>query len=193
MTNKTKKIIVSLVGLFVFFILLMTWFYPYSFISIHKNYSFTPDPVVVDGYVKDLNEFKSSYEKDLDELTTGRNNDLTTDRTRYLLPLFEQDWLISKESVKMGVGDLGNILFEVKNARETLLGLLTQEDYTQEQRLYLVNSIEILLLLEEDIVDIKTGKAESRKTLKTQISNLRVRFMSNFRMYESFYEMSQNE
>ncbi|WP_017382051.1 hypothetical protein [Paenisporosarcina sp. TG-14] len=193
MTNKTKKIIISLVGLFVFFILIMTWFYPYSVFSIHKSYSFTPDPVVVDGYVKDLNEFKSSYEKDLEELRTDSTIDLTTDRTQYLLPLFEQDWLLSKEPVKLSMDDLDNILLQVKNARKTLLKLLANEDYKKEQRRYLVDSIRNILSLEEEIVDIKTGKAESRKTLKIQFSNLHGSFLNNFLMFEIFYERSRNE
>ncbi|MGP4108489.1 hypothetical protein [Virgibacillus sp. L01] len=193
MTNKMKKIIISLVGLFVFFILIMTWFYPYSIFSIHKSYSFTPDPVVVEGYVKDLNEFKSSYEKDLEELRTNSTIDLTTDQTQHLLPLFEQDWLLSKEPVKLSMGDLGNILFQVKNARKTLLELVAKEDYKKEQRRYLVDSIESLLSLEGKIVDIKTGKAESRKTLKIQFGNLHVSFLNNFMMFEIFYERSRNE
>lgn len=174
-------------------VLIVTWYYPYSFISIHKSYSFTPDPVVVDEYRKDVNEFKHSYEKDFDQLTTGSKYDLTIDFTQYLLPLFEQDWLVSKGPVKMSRKDLDNILFEVKNARKTLLGLITKEDYTQEQRQYLVHSIESLLSLEEEIDTIKTGSAESRKTLKIQFSNLHGSFQSSFMTYEIFYERSQKD
>lgn len=188
-----KKIVISLVGLFVFFILTMTWFYPYSLMSIHKSYTFKPDPVVVDQYTKDLNEFKSSYEKDLEEQDEEVDIDLTIDRTQYMIPLFEQDWLISKEPVKISVEDLGNILFEVKNARKTLLGLLAQEDYTQNQKQDLIISIEGLLSLEEDIMEIQNAKAESRKTLKIQMNNLRGSFINNFMRYENFYERSQNE
>ncbi|MCT2534865.1 hypothetical protein NC661_04000 [Aquibacillus koreensis] len=88
----------------------------------------------------------------------------------------------------MSKEDLDDILFEVKNARKTLLEFISKEDYTQEQRQYLVTSIESLLALEEEIVNIKTGSAESRKTLKIQFSNLHGSFLSNFMMFEIFYE-----
>lgn len=193
MANKTKKIFISLIGLFIIFILVMTWFYPFSMFSIYKNYPFTPDPVVVDQYVRDLNEFKISYEKKLEESTAEKYIDLTIDRTQYLLPLFEQDWLVSKEPVKISMDDLSSILFEVKNIRNSLFELLAKEDYPEEQRQYLVNSIKSILRLEEDIVDIKTGKAESRKTLRIQFGNLHTSFINNFMMFEIFYERTRNE
>ncbi len=188
-----KRIIIGVVGLFIISFVIMTWFYPYSFVSVYKSYAFKPDPIVVDQYVNDLEEFKSSYQEDLDELTTESNYDLTIDRTQYLLPLFEQDWLVSKVPVKMSIDDLGEILFEVKNARKILLELIANEDYTQEQRHYLVNSIESLLSLEEEIVDIKTGIAESRKTLRIQFNNLHGSFLGNFMMFEIFYERSRKD
>lgn len=193
MTKKTKKIIFSLAGLAVLFILLMAWFYPYSVFSISKSYSYIPDPLVVDGYEEDLNEFKSSFEKDLTEMEATDPINLTTERTQYVFPLFEQDWLLSKEPVKFSMDDLDNLLFEVENARTTLLELSAIEDYTKEQRRNLVDSIGSLLLLEDEIVEIKTGKAESRKTLNIQFGNLHMSFLNNFMMYNIFYEMSRNE
>ena len=193
MTKKTKKIILSLTGLAVVFLLFMTWFYPYSVFGISKSYSYTPDTVVVEGYEEDLNAFKSSFEEDLAEMGTADQVDLTTDRTQYVLPLFEQDWLLSKEPVNFGMNDLDTILIEVENARTTLLDLSVSEDYTNEQRLYLVDSIKSLLWLEEEIGEIKTGKAESRKTLDIQFRNLHSSFLNNFMMFRIFYERSQNE
>lgn len=193
MAKKKKKMIISFIGLFVIFILTMTWFYPFSMFSIYKNYSFTPDPVVVDEYVRDLNEFKISYEKDLEESTSEKYIDLTVNQAQYLLPLFEQDGLVSKEPVKLDMDDLSSILFEVKNIRNSLLGLLVKEDYLEEQRWYLVSSIGSVLQLEEDIVNIQTGKAESRKTLKIQVGNLHTSLINNFRTFEIFYESTRNE
>ncbi|PAV28604.1 hypothetical protein CIL05_15005 [Virgibacillus profundi] len=193
MTNTTKRIMTGFLVSIVIFILIMTWFYPYSFFSVHKSYSYTPDPVIVDGYINDLTEFKSSYEKALEGLTTDKTIDLTIDRTQYVLPLFEQEWLISKDPVNMKKEDLSNILFEVKNTRNTLLNLVARGDYSSEQRQYLVDSIESLLLLEESIAEIKSGKAESRRTLKTQFHNVYGDFIGNFMMFEIFYERSQNE
>lgn len=193
MTKKTKKITLSLTGLVVLFILFMTWFYPYSVFSITKSYSFTPDPVVVEGYEENLNEFKSSFEKDLTEMEAASTRDLTIDRTQYVLPLFEQDWLRSKEPVNLSLDDLDYILLEVRGARITLLELSAAEDYTKESRRNLVDSIQSLLWLEEQIEEIKTGKAESRKTLNIQFVNLHMSFLNNFMMFSIFYEISRSE
>lgn len=193
MTNKMKKILISFIGLFVIFILAMTWFYPFSMFSIYKKYSHTPDPVVIDEYVSDLNEFKISYEKDLEESTSEKYIDLTVNQAQYLLPVFEQDWLVNKDSVKLDMEDLSSILLEAKNIRNSLLGLLVKEDYPEEQRWYLVNSIGNILQLEEDILHIQTGKAESRKTLKIQFSNLHTSLINNFRIFETFYDSTRNE
>ncbi|WP_422122387.1 hypothetical protein DHX103_11310 [Planococcus sp. X10-3] len=193
MTKKTKKIILSLAGTAVLFLLLMTWFYPYSAFGISKSYSFTPDPVVVDGYEEDLNEFKSSYEKDFAEMEAASAVDLTIDRTQYVLPLFEQDWLLSKEPVSWSMDDLDYLILEVRSARTTLLELSAAEDYAKEHRQNLVDSIESLLWLEEQIEEIKTGKAESRKTLNIQFGNLHMSFLNNFMMFNIFYDRSRNE
>lgn len=193
MTKKTKKIILSLAGVAVLFLLFMTWFYPYSVFSITKSYSFTPDPVVIDGYEEDLNEFKSSFEEDLAEMEEADPIDLTTERTQYVLPLFEQDWLLSKEPVNFSLDDLDHILLEVRGARITLLELSAAEDYAKESRQNLVDSIQSLLWLEEQIEEIKTGKAQSRKTLDIQFRNLHTSFLNNFMMFSIFYEISRNE
>ena len=193
MTIKTKKIILSLTGLVVLFLLFMTWFYPYSVFGLTKSYSFTPDPVVVEGYEEDLNEFKSSFEKDLAEMEAADPINMTTERTQYVLPLFEQDWLLSKEPVNLSLDDLDYILLEVRSARITLLELSAAEDYAKEHRRNLVDSIKSLLWLEEQIEEIKTGNAESRKTLNIQLRNLHTSFLNNFMMFSIFYERSRNE
>ncbi|SDK36785.1 hypothetical protein [Sediminibacillus albus] len=193
MTTITKRIIVGAVSFIVIFILAMTWFYPYSIFSLHKTYNYQPDPVMVDGYLKDVKEFKETFAKDLEEMESERPVDLTVERTQYVLPLFEQDWLISKDKLKMGKEDLDYMLSEVKSIRDTLLSMVEQGDYSKEQRGYLVLSIESLLSLEESIVDFQSSSFGSRKTLRIQFHNLHVAFMNNFMMFTTFYEVSQNE
>ncbi|SEA80889.1 hypothetical protein SAMN05421743_108167 [Thalassobacillus cyri] len=157
---------------------------PVFFFSIYKKYTHKPDPVVVDQYVEDFNDFKKSYEQDIKKDSATR----TTKDTQYILPMFEQNWLINKDSVNMGERDLDNMLFEVKENKSTLMHLLVEEDYTKDQRRDVVYSLENLQSLEELIIDIKTEKTSSRSTLNTQFHNLRVRYISTFGMYASFYK-----
>ncbi|WP_026569232.1 hypothetical protein [Sediminibacillus sp. JSM 1682029] len=191
MTNRTKRIIAGAIGLIILYILTMTWFYPYSIFSLHKSYAYKPDPVMVDGYLEDVEEFNDVFGKDLEELESETPIDMTVERTQYILPLFEEEWLVSKNTHKMKEEDLETMLFEVRNARETLLSLVEQGDYSKEQRGYLVLSIESLLSLEESIVDFQNSSFTSRKTLKMQFHNLHVGFMNNFMMYRTFYEVSE--
>ncbi|MFG6114885.1 hypothetical protein ACGTN9_06825 [Halobacillus sp. MO56] len=179
-----KRFIWSFLGLIVSLILIITWFYPYSFFSINKSYTHKPDPVIVDQYVEDLNDFKESYELNINKESAT----LTANYTQYILPMFEQDWLIYKDSVNMGKRELDNMLFEVKENKRTLMHLLVEEDYTKDQRRDVASSLENLQFLEELIIDIKTEKTSSRSTLNTQFHNLHVHYISTFRMYVSFYK-----
>ncbi|MDQ0159994.1 hypothetical protein J2S77_001981 [Alkalibacillus salilacus] len=170
----------------------MTWFYPYSMLSIHKSYSFTPDSVVVENYAEDLKIFNEAYEEDLEALESADNIDLTVDRTQYLLPMYEQDWLTSDDTVEMDKEKLDKMLFEVKNGREYLLELMVRKDYSEDQKDYLANVISGLLSLEDQLIDLKNGTAESRKTLNSQIRNVQSSFESNFMVFKTFYERSKD-
>ncbi|MHA6252527.1 hypothetical protein [Oceanobacillus sp. CAU 1775] len=193
MPNKTRKYSTKLVAFFLFFILVMTWFYPFSIFSINKSYSFTADPVTVDEYTRELNEFITSFENDLEEAFGEDNINLTLDRTRYLASIFEQEWISSKDPIKMDLDMLSNNLDEVKSARNALLELIVREDYNYEQREYLVGSIDSLLSVEEQINKIKMSSFSTRSTLNRQFRNLHVSFISQLTFYEIFYEQVQND
>jgi hypothetical protein len=89
-----NRIFLILVGFFVIFFIVMTWFYPFSFFSIHKSYTYSADPVVVKEYVQDLKKFKKS-----NDLFVKDN--LTTNRVQYILHMYEQNWLLSKKSTNI--------------------------------------------------------------------------------------------
>ncbi|WP_053217297.1 hypothetical protein [Virgibacillus senegalensis] len=72
---------VGAVGFVLVIILAVTWFYPYSIFSLHKTYAYKPDPVMVDGYLEDVEQFKDTFEKDLDEMESEKPIDLTENRT----------------------------------------------------------------------------------------------------------------
>lgn len=174
MTKKKNRILVSLFGLLVVSILSITWFYPYSFFSIHRSYSFTPDPVVVDEYVTELNEFKRFIEKE------AERNSIVPSLPR----LYEQSWLVSKEPIKMDKENLSNLLLDIQHARQGLLAFLVEEELSQVQKQYIVSSIESFLLLEGEISNIANGSTESRKTLNILIRNLHVGLIDSFLLFK---------
>ena len=177
-----KGIILGIVSSIVIFILIMTWFYPYSFFSVHKSVSYKPDPVVINEYVKDLKEFKDTY-----------NKSLAKDRSQNILTLYEQDWLVEKDPIKMNENEIDSILFKVNEAKNNSLKLIVQNDYTSEQRQYLVDVIKNLLSLEDLFLDIKNNKFETRSTLSTEFHNLQQDFINSFNLFKTFCEVSQSK
>jgi hypothetical protein len=184
MSRISKSIILISIGIVAIFFLGMTWFFPYSFFSIYKSYSYKPDSIVVKEYVKDLNNFKSTFEE-------NSRNDLTDNRLHHSLQIFEQDWLINGNATKMGEQEIDSMLFEVKEVRQSLLSLVAQEEYSKEERNYLILSLENLLFLKESIRDFKYSKSASRRELHRQFSNINMRFISNFDAPTTFYEISK--
>lgn len=190
---RIKRFVISFVAIIIIILLFMTWFYPFSNYSIYQSYNYKPDSVMVAGYLEDLNEFKTSLEKDLEhENQEDGYINFTVDRTQYVLSLFEQDWLVSKEPVRISKRDIEDMLFKVENVRETLLDLIAREDYTVEQRDYLVSTIKNILYIEDQLHVLKEGKGTSRSSLRIQLHNLHGEFMGAFMMYSSFYNLIRN-
>jgi len=172
----------------------MTWFYPYSPFSVKKSYAYHPDRVLYSGksYEAILSEFKESYQKDLNADIDNEYPNLTINRTQYVLPIFEQDWLMSKDSIPFDALKLDKMLLDVKQVREVLLELVVQVDYTSEEKGYLVNNIKTLLSLEDRITQLKNENYLSRWELKIQFHNLYEEFMRNFDLFVTFYERSHH-
>lgn len=181
--KRFKGIVLGLVCLIVIATLIVTWVYPFSLFSVHKSYTYIPDSSIVDSHVKSLNDFKKLYSKS--------NEDVTTKSTPAILQIYEQEWLVNKESVTMNEDKFDSILFKVKSARATLLRLTVQEKYTIEQRSYLLDCIKNMLSLEETILMIKNDKWEPRSTEQRRFHNLQSSFDSSFTLFVSFYELSQ--
>lgn len=165
---------------------IMTWFYPYSHLSINKNYTYQSKKVLF--YNEILSEFKDIYEKDVNADLMNEYPNITINRTQFVLPIFEQDWLISNDSVTINAKKLETMLFEVKQVKEVMLSLVVQADYTSEQRGYLVDIIRNLILLEDSIIELKNENYITRSDLNRQLDNLYNRFISDFRLFISFYE-----
>lgn len=189
--EKIGWIIGGFIACSVSFISITTWLYPYSPFSVNKSYIYQRDKVLFNdkSYKEILYDFKNAYEKDL-------NNEylnLTVNRTQYVLPIFEQDWLISEDSVSIDAKQLDMMLWEVKQVREVLLNLVVEEDYASEQRDYLMNIIKKLLSLEESIIDLKNENYVSRSELNRRLNTLCRDFTSVFRLYIAFYDRATNK
>lgn len=184
--SKLTRIFILISIVVIVFIAVMTWFYPYSVFSVYKNYSYTSDPVVTEDYVQDLNDFKSSYQTDSKE-------DITSNRTQYIVPAFEQDWLVNSDSVDMNADRLDTILFEIEQVKDDLFDLITQEDYSREEREFLMLSIKNILITEEQLIDLKYEKNDNRNAINRKVRNMHMSYVNSFKSFVSFYEVSQIE
>ncbi|MGF7014741.1 hypothetical protein [Ornithinibacillus bavariensis] len=102
--RKTREITFFIVGSIGVFILILTWFYPFSIFGINKTYKIKPDPIVVDQYAMDLQTLKEAIGNDVKEgLSTSIN--YTVERTQSILLLFEKEWLLSKDPIKLKKSD----------------------------------------------------------------------------------------
>ncbi|RDI36328.1 hypothetical protein [Falsibacillus pallidus] len=186
-TKRNKKIwtLVSGTILIIIFISIMTWYYPLSPLSVNQSFTYHPgwETHNCKTYKEELNEFKKTYEEDLNEISTSDNFNFTVERTQYILPIFEQQWLIGTDPKSIDKDKLNRMLFDVEQARNTLLNLVSEGDYDKEEKEYLVQNIKNFLSLEESIREIKDGKYFSRRDLQTLFGNLRGAFRSEFNLY----------
>lgn len=87
--KKTLKFYIIIILLMSFSI--VAWFYPYSFLSVQKMITYNADNLVIQKYIKELDELREINEKNPWE-------DLIKNRTTYVLQMYEQNWLTSKKS-----------------------------------------------------------------------------------------------
>lgn len=171
----------------------ISWYYPLSLFSIHQSFTYHPGSETHNGktYEEEIGEFKAAYEKDLKKYLESDNYNPTVNRTQFILPIFEQEWLIGTDSKTIDKEELDRMLFDVQQARNTLLDLVSEGDYSKEERVYLVDSIKNFLNLEESIRLIRNGKYFSRSDLQRMIGNLHGDFWASFDYYTTvFYDVS---
>jgi hypothetical protein len=187
--RKKKTWLVGALGL-ITFITMMTWFFPYSPFSVYKSYSYQAYKVSSSegSYSTRVNNFRDTYEQDLKEDQENKYPNLTIVRTEGMLTTFEHDWLIHRERVSFDRTDIGNMLFEVEQDKETLLDLLVQVDYKREQREYLMNCIRDFSSLEEGLRDLQNERFASRSELNRRWDNIYVGYINSFSSYVTFYE-----
>ncbi|WP_349409396.1 hypothetical protein [Pseudalkalibacillus sp. SCS-8] len=183
---KKKKLIGLSFALFLVFILFFNWIYPYSALSVTGSVPYKSDPIVVEQYNKGLKEFKKKYQNHVDE--GGLHQDLTTDRIQYILQMYEQEWLLSKESMSLSKLDLDGILSEVQEARRLLIQLTFEESYDKETKMFLKILLEDTLDLEKRISYLIHSEHHTRQELDNVMGNVHMSFISNFNLFTTFFE-----
>ena len=126
--KKIRWVIVGILSIILIFTTVITWIYPFSILSVKKSYTYQSEEVLYDGksYPEIMSEFKESFNKDLQADSENEYPNLTINFTQYILPVFEQDWLISNNTVSIDRVTLDKMFVDVKRGREVLLSLVAQ-------------------------------------------------------------------
>lgn len=175
---------------FILLFLLINWVFPYSPLNIYKSISYEGDQVLIDDYRSDLKAFKLEYEPRLKQQRKEEViKDLTTNDVEYLLQMYELPWLVDKDSISITRESLTDMEFEVNEAKDILINLTFQEEYSESTKVYLHSLLTQTLSLEKEIDELKHHSSlHSRSTIDLQLRNLHVHFISNFRMLSTFYK-----
>ena len=182
--KSVKGKVLGLLSLIVMSILLVTWVYPFSPVSVYKNINITTDPYSARNHTEYLNNLQKLYDE-------SSPDDVTTMVLQNISHMFEQDWLVKNDTFKMNKDELAKMLMGMRNARAGLLSLTRQEEYSWEQRSYLLTSIENVISMEETIEGMMDDSWEKRTVLKRQFQNLHGGYTSSLMYFTSFYSATQ--
>lgn len=176
---------------YIIFVFTMTWFYPYSFFSLYKSYSWETYEIYSDGksYNDILDEFIAVHEADLiTELDNDTLPNLTINHTVGLLDFFQQDWLLKEEPTRMNDAQLNDMAFYLQMAENNLLDLLVQVDFSTDGKSYLVQMLHHIDYMEKTISEIRQEDYYSRNDLRRNFNNIYGDMVFVLDLYKSFYE-----
>lgn len=194
MRNKRRNWLMGgIIMIVICFNFIITWIYPFSPVSLYKNYTYQPTVILYNDqtFEEMINAFKKDYENEdkveMEKSVDDRNNPVV--RIEPILQVFEQDWLVSRNPVKMNHVRVDEMHLQVKEWTQVLLNLLAYGNYTTEERIEFVNIINRTLTLDENIQYIRENKYLSRDELNRLFGNLRHQFHMDFEVFvTNFYE-----
>lgn len=189
MGKGVKKFIIW-IGAMIILLAGVNWQYPFSPFSITKTVTYQADPIFLDEYKQDLEEFKAFYQR---QSIVWDPMDVTTNWTQYILQMYEQPWLLDKKTSRVKYEDLDQILMELETVRGTLIDLIFREEYKQDTKMYLKMTLEDILYLEESVEILIDSKFNLRSDLKRQLHNLHIDFDSNLDAFSTFYREYKEE
>lgn len=179
----TKSKIIGTLGIIVISILIITWFFPFSTVSVYKNIHYTSNSDSVKTHPQKLDDFQA--------LSDASSGGATTLVLRNLSSIYKQDWLVEEKTFKMNKDKLAKMLLGMQQTRNQLLNLTKQEEYTWEQRSYLITLIENVMSMEETIESMMNTNWENRMVLRRQFKNLSEAYTSSLMYFNSFYDTTK--
>ncbi|MFC0187144.1 hypothetical protein ACFFJY_02535 [Fictibacillus aquaticus] len=168
--------------------LLISWYYPYSWWSMHQTYDYEADPVFARDYKNKIENFKKSY-------TINPKDKLTTETTGMAVEdLFTEKWLVTDNPVSVEYAYLDKIKNDVQSIRQNFTHLDRKgPEYTphaQNQLYLLIDTLESIEKEVDDIKDMRNGLM--RSDADNVLNNLHVSVAASADMLIEFYGAHQN-
>ncbi|MUK88695.1 hypothetical protein GMD78_09855 [Ornithinibacillus sp. L9] len=182
--NKRKLLISVLVIVFV--LIAITWQFPFSTLSLHKQIRYNPDNIVMGQYLANLDEFTQLYEDQ-------PADDYMTAQVQSLMKLYELPWLNSKETAQVDQDVLSNTLFKIQSNRKIVTELIFREEYDQTTKMYLQSLLENILRLEEEVIKLKHSQTFTKNQLKRVTGNVHGYLWSHLDAVKTFYTSYKSE
>lgn len=174
----TKRVRIGII--LVLCLVAVTWMFPFSSLSMYKSVSYKSDPVFIENYKNEIEEFEKIHER-------GEGLDRIQSHTNYLLDeLYGMDLMIATKD-RVTMNDLDHAFNTVRNMNTTLIRFSFDEELSKESREYLELSIYECLIIQDAIRELKGPHFYTRFQLKNLISNLQYRISVSFEKYSHFY------
>ncbi|TFB13111.1 hypothetical protein E3U55_16630 [Filobacillus milosensis] len=153
MTKSTKRILICSVG----FILIMLFIYFSSIFSTFVSAYYDSEPVTAETHLKDLREFKNSFENSMQVSTADNINEIAIKKLQYVFDLIDEK-LLSKDPSSISIEDLDRISFESKMTRNVLFSEKIYMSPFSEEHKFISDFQKKLLVLENIIYKLKQEK-----------------------------------
>lgn len=158
----------------------ITVFFPYSFLSAYTAVSFSSD-------LPSLQKYKMEVAALREENVSRETEDRVQYTTDFILDMYEMD-VAAANRVKVGKGDLDEMLNDVQRLRDRLLEFAFEEKLNYEANKYLYAALRSCLSAEDEILWIKSHSYYSRFILIEHLKELQSDLRKSFEMYANFYD-----
>lgn len=181
-----EKVTFGLLTVLIFF-LSETWFYPYSFLSINKSYSYNQDNVSGRYF---LAEYKKAK-----QYVRSQEQDRVSKTVSYFYNDVDKTYVMEMGKQTIKQSDLASLFFKMKSHKREFQSLLIDPNVTisLETKYDLLFIITALDLIEDQLTDLTHPHFYTRQEIRTLIRNILVKIDSTCGIVDSFFNSYVNE
>lgn len=176
---KSIKLVIPLIALIIIY-LLGSWFYPYSWISINKSYSYNQDNVSGEEFLEKYNLAK--------EFAKGQDTDKVSLAVKDFYNTIDDSFIIELGKQAISKQELASLERTLSKNRKSFTRLLADEnmELTAESKQSLLKVLDTIETTENWLEDIQ-HQPYDRKTVRRSIRNTLVSLVFASELTNDFY------